>query len=102
MRFVEKSRAGLCHVNMPTAYKESQFPFGVRKDSGAGPPEAGEEAIGFFTEHKAVYIRYGQWARAHLLFFLKFAAHFLQKVTGKPPSRRREYTQTTGLTGSLP
>jgi len=57
-RFVEESRVGLCHVNMSTAYKEPQLPFGGRKDSGAGPPEAGDEGVEFFTEHKAVYVRH--------------------------------------------
>lgn len=55
-RFVEESEAGLCHVNMPTAWKEPQLEFGGIKDSGRGLPEAGETGAEFFTEHKAVYI----------------------------------------------
>jgi aldehyde dehydrogenase (NAD+) len=56
-RFVDESEAGLCHVNMPTAWKEPQLEFGGIKDSGRGLPEAGETGAEFFTEHKAVYIK---------------------------------------------
>lgn len=57
LRFIEESEVGLCHVNMPTAWKEPQLEFGGIKDSGRGLPEAGECGALFFTEHKAVYIR---------------------------------------------
>ncbi len=57
MRFVEASEAGLCHVNMPTAWKEPQLEFGGIKESGRGLPEAGNTGIEAFTEHKSVYIR---------------------------------------------
>jgi alpha-ketoglutaric semialdehyde dehydrogenase len=56
-RFVDESEVGLCHVNMPTAWKEAQLEFGGIKDSGRGLPEAGETGAEFFTDHKAVYIR---------------------------------------------
>jgi aldehyde dehydrogenase (NAD+) len=56
-RFVEESEVGLCHVNMPTSWKEPQLEFGGIKESGRGLPEAGETGAEFFTEHKAVYIR---------------------------------------------
>ena len=56
-RFVDESEVGLCHVNMPTAWKEPQLEFGGIKDSGRGLPEAGETGAEFFTDHKAVYIR---------------------------------------------
>ena len=56
-RFVEESEAGLCHVNMPTSWKEPQLEFGGIKDSGRGLPEAGKSGAVFFTDHKAVYIR---------------------------------------------
>jgi aldehyde dehydrogenase (NAD+) len=56
-RFVEESEVGLCHVNMPTAWKEPQLEFGGIKDSGRGLPEAGETGAEFFTDMKAVYIR---------------------------------------------
>jgi acyl-CoA reductase-like NAD-dependent aldehyde dehydrogenase len=56
-RFVEESEVGLCHVNMPTSWKEPQLEFGGIKDSGRGMPEAGKSGARFFTDHKAVYIR---------------------------------------------
>ncbi|MHB0998442.1 MAG: aldehyde dehydrogenase family protein [Armatimonadota bacterium] len=56
-KFIEETEAGLCHVNMPTAWKEPQLEFGGIKDSGRGLPEAGNAGIEFFTEYKAVYIR---------------------------------------------
>ena len=56
-RFIEESEVGLCHVNMPTAWKEPQLEFGGIKDSGRGLPEAGKSGALFFTEHQAVYIR---------------------------------------------
>ena len=55
--FVEESEVGLCHVNMPTSWKEPQLEFGGIKDSGRGLPEAGKSGAFFFTEHQAVYIR---------------------------------------------
>jgi aldehyde dehydrogenase (NAD+) len=56
-RFVAECEAGLCHVNMHTAYKEPQLEFGGRGESGRGAPEAGESGVEFFTRHKAVYVR---------------------------------------------
>jgi aldehyde dehydrogenase (NAD+) len=56
-RFVEESEVGLCHVNMPTSWKEPQLEFGGIKDSGRGLPEAGKTGALFFTEHQAVYVR---------------------------------------------
>jgi aldehyde dehydrogenase (NAD+) len=54
-RFLDGIEAGLVHVNMHTAYKEPQLPFGGRRLSGVGLPEAGETGIQFYTQHKAVY-----------------------------------------------
>lgn len=56
-RFVAESAVGLCHVNLPTAWKEPQLEFGGVNDSGRGLPEAGTSGALFFTEHQAVYIR---------------------------------------------
>jgi acyl-CoA reductase-like NAD-dependent aldehyde dehydrogenase len=56
-RFVAESEAGLCHVNMHTAYKEPQLEFGGVKESARGAPEAGDSGIEFFTRHKAVYLK---------------------------------------------
>ena len=58
LTFVEKSDAGLTHVNLPTSVKEPQLSFGGVKSSGHGIPEAGHTGIEFFTEHKVVYIKY--------------------------------------------
>ena len=59
MTFIEKSDVGLTHVNLPTAYKESQLSFGGVKRSGCGIPEGGHTGIEFFTEHRVAYINYG-------------------------------------------
>lgn len=56
-RFIQESRVGMCHVNMPTSWKEPQLEFGGIKESGRGLPEAGETGALFFTEHKAVYVK---------------------------------------------
>ena len=56
-RFVAESEVGLCHVNLPTAWKEPQMEFGGIKESGRGLPEAGEDGMEFFTNHKAVYVK---------------------------------------------
>lgn len=56
--FVERSRVGLVHVNLPTALKDPQLPFGGIGRSGAGLPEAGKTGGEFFTQHKTVYIKY--------------------------------------------
>ena len=58
LKFVKESEVGLTHVNLPTAYKEVQLPFGGIKLSGFGLPEAGQSGIEFFTENKSVYINY--------------------------------------------
>ena len=56
-RFIAESAVVLCHVNLPTAYKEPQLEFGGIKESGRGLPEAGECGLDFFTRHKAVYVK---------------------------------------------
>jgi aldehyde dehydrogenase (NAD+) len=58
MRFVEATDVGLTHVNLPTAFKEPQFPFGGIKQSGVGLPEAGKTGIEFFTRHKVAYVKF--------------------------------------------
>lgn len=63
LKFIKETEAGLTHVNLPTAYKEPQLPFGGIKASGVGLPEAGETGIEFFTEHKTVYINYASRKR---------------------------------------
>ncbi len=59
-RFIDGIETGLVHVNMHTGYKEPQLPFGGRKASGAGLPEAGEAGIQFYTQHKVVYCYAGE------------------------------------------
>ena len=58
IRFINQTKVGLTHVNMPTAYKEPILPFGGVKMSGAGLPEAGTVGIDFFTKHKVAYLQY--------------------------------------------
>jgi aldehyde dehydrogenase (NAD+) len=58
LKFMEKTEAGLTHVNMMTAHKEPQLSFGGIKESGSGIPEAGRTGVEFFTEHKVAYVKY--------------------------------------------
>ncbi len=58
LTFLEKSDAGVTHVNLATAHKEPQMSFGGVKHSGFGIPEAGHTGLEFFTEHKVAYIKY--------------------------------------------
>jgi aldehyde dehydrogenase (NAD+) len=58
LAFVEQSEVGLTHVNLHTAHKEPQLPFGGVKHSGCGLPEAGHSGIEFFTRHQVAYVRY--------------------------------------------
>ena len=58
MTFIAATEVGLTHVNMMSAYKEPQLPFGGIKESGIGLPEAGTTGIEFFTNNKSVYIKH--------------------------------------------
>ena len=58
LTYMERSEVGLAHVNLMSAHKEPQLPFGGVKQSGAGLPEAGSAGIEFFTEHKVCYVKY--------------------------------------------
>jgi aldehyde dehydrogenase (NAD+) len=55
-RFVERTRAGIVHVNSQTAGAEVHVPFGGLAATGYGPHEQGRAAIEFFTEQKTVYL----------------------------------------------
>ena len=55
---LDKTEAGLTHVNMMTAYREPQLSFGGVTASGHGIPESGKTGIEFFTEHKVAFINY--------------------------------------------
>ena len=57
-RFIRASRSGVVAVNAPTAGIEVQAPLHGAKGSGLGPPEQGDEAVEFFSEAKAVYVRF--------------------------------------------
>jgi aldehyde dehydrogenase (NAD+) len=58
LTYMERAEVGLAHVNLMTALKEPQLPFGGVKESGAGLPEAGSSGIEFFTHHKVCYVKY--------------------------------------------
>ncbi|HEV2206033.1 MAG TPA: aldehyde dehydrogenase family protein [Candidatus Acidoferrales bacterium] len=56
--FVEKSDAGMVHVNSPTVGGEAHVPFGGTKGTSVGPKEVGRSALDFYSELKIVYIDY--------------------------------------------
>jgi acyl-CoA reductase-like NAD-dependent aldehyde dehydrogenase len=58
LSYVERAEVGVAHVNLMTAMREPQLPFGGVKESGAGLPEAGSSGIEFFTHHKVCYVKY--------------------------------------------
>jgi acyl-CoA reductase-like NAD-dependent aldehyde dehydrogenase len=58
LSYMERAEVGLAHVNLMSALKEPQLPFGGVKESGAGLPEAGSAGIEFFTHHKVCYVKY--------------------------------------------
>lgn len=53
--FIENIDASLCHVNLPTPYREVSMPFTGWKQSGTGIPESGRFARDVFTKPKVVY-----------------------------------------------
>jgi acyl-CoA reductase-like NAD-dependent aldehyde dehydrogenase len=58
--FVERSDAGMVHVNRPTPGGDPHMPFGGLKDSSAsGWREQGAEAVRFFTEQQTIYLHHG-------------------------------------------
>ena len=54
-RFMQDIEAGMCHVNLPTPYREPGLPLSGWRESGRGIPECGQYARDFFTRPKAVY-----------------------------------------------
>jgi aldehyde dehydrogenase (NAD+) len=56
-RFVDGVRSGMVHVNHGTA-SEPHMPFGGVKDSAIGPGSIGATTKDFFTDIKAVYVKY--------------------------------------------
>lgn len=58
MKYIHTIESGMVHVNLPSVYSEPQMPFGGIKATGIGGfREMGEQAIGFYTEWKTVYLR---------------------------------------------
>ncbi|MGH9735032.1 MAG: aldehyde dehydrogenase family protein [Candidatus Acidiferrales bacterium] len=56
--FVERSEAGMVHVNSPTVGGEAHVPFGGTKSTSVGPKEVGRSALDFYSEIKIVYVDY--------------------------------------------
>jgi len=54
-KFIAEVDAGMCHLNLPTAYRDASLPVGGWKESGRGVPECGDEQKHFYTRLKAVY-----------------------------------------------
>ncbi|GIP34330.1 aldehyde dehydrogenase family protein [Paenibacillus sp. J2TS4] len=55
--YIDGIEAGVTHVNLPSTYSESQFPFGGIKQTSLGPREQGKSAIEFYVELKTVYMK---------------------------------------------
>ena len=53
--FIKNIDASLCHINLPTPYREVAMPFTGWKKSGIGIPESGRFARDVFTKPKVVY-----------------------------------------------
>ena len=60
-------RTGITYVNAGTTGAEVHLPFGGMKDTGNGHREAGQAALDFYTEWKALYVDYsGTLQRAQI------------------------------------
>jgi aldehyde dehydrogenase (NAD+) len=55
-RFARRVRAGIVHVNSPTAGADVHVPFGGHWASGYGIREQGREAAAFYTQDRTVYL----------------------------------------------
>ncbi len=59
--FVERSTAGMVHVNRPTPGADPHMPFGgLRGSTASGWREQGAEAARFFSEQQTVYLHHRQ------------------------------------------
>ena len=56
-KFASKLQAGMIHINHGTA-SQAHVPFGGRKDSGQGAFSIGPSARDFYTQVKAVYVKW--------------------------------------------
>ena len=54
-RFMRETESGMCHVNLPTPYREPDLPLCGWRESGRGVPECGRYAREFYTHPKVVY-----------------------------------------------
>lgn len=53
--FIQEVEAGVCHINLPTTYRQPDLPLLGWKESGSGQPECGRHARDFFTRTKSIY-----------------------------------------------
>ena len=53
--FIKNIDASLCHVNLPTPYRDVALPFSGWKQAGKGIPESGRFSRDAFTKTKVVY-----------------------------------------------
>jgi len=66
-RAIRDLEAGITYINAGTTGAEVHLPFGGTKATGNGHREAGQAALDFFTEWKAVYVDYsGRLQRAQI------------------------------------
>jgi alpha-ketoglutaric semialdehyde dehydrogenase len=66
-RAIRDLNAGITYVNAGTIGAEVHLPFGGTKGTGNGHREAGQAALDFYTEWKAVYVDYsGRLQRAQI------------------------------------
>jgi aldehyde dehydrogenase (NAD+) len=66
-RAIRDLNAGITYVNAGTTGAEVHLPFGGTKGTGNGHREAGQAALDFYTEWKAVYVDYsGRLQRAQI------------------------------------
>jgi aldehyde dehydrogenase (NAD+) len=66
-RAMRDLRTGITYVNAGTTGAEVHLPFGGMKDTGNGHREAGQAALDFYTEWKALYVDFsGRLQRAQI------------------------------------
>jgi alpha-ketoglutaric semialdehyde dehydrogenase len=66
-RAIRDLNAGITYINAGTTGAEVHLPFGGTKQTGNGHREAGQAALDFYTEWKAVYVDYsGKLQRAQI------------------------------------
>lgn len=53
--FIKDVKAGVCHINLPTSYRDPALPLLGWENSGYGLPESGRFARDFFTRTKVIY-----------------------------------------------